>query len=698
MKTKKLIIGLTILFLGLNLLHAKDVYVSSSEELSNACNNATSGDVIYIGSGTYYGPFVINSKSDVTLTSYNGDVIIEGAGSIVLIEIYNSSNITINNLVLRNNIGNSSEGIKIHGFGDGYKITNCEIYNIGWTSSKSTMPTSSNSAHAIVIVGSETESLKNIFIGGNYVHDCITGYSESITLVGNVEYFLIEGNTLKNNTNIGIVAAGNYAWTGAPESVNVARSGIIRKNVVSNYAGPEDLDAAGGIYSDGGCYITVENNTISNYKVGISIGCENPNRNVYGNVVRNNLVYNCAFSGLYVGSNTTSMVYNTQVHNNTFYKCGTGKYDNGQIALLNNSGSIIKNNILYSADWKYAMVQQVGTNTTELTESYNLFWRDNGNTDYLYYNISEGSNAILANPLFVDVSTSDFHISGNSPAVDAGDPNFTIEDSKQEDLDGNSRIINNRIDIGSYEVFKIIIDGSVSDWNNLPAAGTNNGTELKVYSNDSAIFLATIGTLNDSYQFFIDTDNNALTGYTDNSWTDSGAEILIENGSLYYHNGNGWDWTFKEALEASKGSGLIELKILFSSLTNLADTINLGYKDLQSWTVKNIIPVSGSNMVSHKISTSENAPKESIHISLTAKNKTDLDFFPNPVKNFLNISSNNICKEVLIFDLSGQEVARNQINSHNHVLNLMELSDGLYLCNVRLDDNTVISRKIVIQK
>jgi hypothetical protein len=698
MKIQKLLIGLLFLFQSLNLLHAKDVYVSSSDELINACNNATSGDVIYIASGTYNGPFVINSKSDITLTSYNGDVIIEGSGSIVLIEIYNSSNITINNLVLRNNLGDSSEGIKIHGSGDGFNITNCEFYNIGWNSSKATMPTSSNSAHAIVIVGSESESLKNIFIGGNYIHDCITGYSESLTLVGNVEYFLIEGNKLENNTNIGIVAAGNYSWTGAPDSVNFARSGIIRKNVVSSYAGPEELDAAGGIYSDGGCYITIENNMIFNYKVGISIGCENANKNVYGNIVRNNLVYSCDLSGLFVGSNTTSMVYNTEVNNNTFYKCGTGKYDNGQIALQNNSGTMIKNNILYPENWRYAIVQMGGSNSTDLVESYNLYWRENSNTDNLFYNVNVGNNAVLADPLFVDVSASDFHISGNSPAIDAGDPNFTLEDSKQEDLDGNSRIINNRIDIGSYEVFKIIIDGSVSDWNNLPAAGTNNGTELKVYSNDSAIFLAGIGTLKDSYQFFIDTDNNALTGYTDNSWSDSGAEILIENGSLYYHNGNGWDWTFKEALEASKGSGLIELKILLSSLTNLADTINLGYKDLQSWTVKNIIPVSGSKMASHKIRTSENAPKESIHISLIAKNKIDFDFFPNPVKNFLNISSNNICKEVLVFDLSGQEVARNQINGHNHVLNLMDLSEGLYLCNVRLDDNTVISRKIVIQK
>ena len=409
--------------------HAGNVYVSNSSQLATACTNAVSGDIINIAAGTYTGPFVLNGKSNVTLKSYNGTVYMEGSASaatngIIILQIVNSSTITVQGLVFRNNWGNYADGINVSGSGSGVSISGCEFYNIGWTTSKTTMPTSGQNAHAIVVVGSSSTSISNLFIGGNNIHDCITGYSESLTVVGNVEQFLIEGNTLNSNTNIGIDAAGHFSWTGAPANVNYARSGIIRKNVVSNYAGPAALDAAGGIYTDGGSYITIENNTVYNYKVGFSVGCEVPGKSANGNIVRNNLAYNCSLSGLFLGSNTTSTVSGTGVYNNTFYKCGTGTYDNGQIALQNNTGSIIKNNIMYPTNGRYAMVQMGGTTTTSKTQSYNLYWRDNGNTSSLFYNITGDANAVLQNPLFVNAASNNFHINTSSPAVNAGDPSY----------------------------------------------------------------------------------------------------------------------------------------------------------------------------------------------------------------------------------------------------------------------------------
>lgn len=346
-----------LLLLGVLQTQAADVYVSNSSQLASACSGASSGDVIFIAAGTYTGPFVLSGKSNVTLKSYNGTVYMQGSSSessngIIVLEIYNSNSIAVQNLVFRNNWGNYADGVKIHGYGSGSSVTGCEFYNIGWTTGKTTMPDPSKSAHAIAIVGSTSTSISNVYIGNNSIHDCITGYSESLTLVGNVEYFLVEGNTLNSNTNIGIDAAGHFTWTVAPASVNYARSGVIRGNTVSNYAGPAGLDAAGGIYTDGGSYNLIENNVVYNYKVGYSIGCEVAGNSANGNILRSNLAYGCSLSGLFLGSNTTSSVNNSEIYNNTFYKCGTGTYDNGQIALQNNSGSIIKNNILVSYKWK----------------------------------------------------------------------------------------------------------------------------------------------------------------------------------------------------------------------------------------------------------------------------------------------------------------------------------------------------------
>jgi predicted outer membrane repeat protein len=46
----------------------------------------------------------------------------------------------------------------------------------------------------------------------------------------------------------------------------------------------------------------------------------------------------------------------------------------------------------------------------------------------------------------------DLHLLVDSPCIDAGDPNYTIEPN-ETDLDGNPRVIGGRIDMGAYEFF-----------------------------------------------------------------------------------------------------------------------------------------------------------------------------------------------------------------------------------------------------
>lgn len=487
-KKNKFLIGILITLCTLQKSIAADIFVSNSNELANACLNAISGDVINILAGIYTGPFVLSDKNNVTLKSYNGQVYLEGSPStstngILILQILNSSTINVQNLVFRNNWGNFADGINIGGEGDNINISNCEFYNIGWSQSKTLLPDAAQNAHAIVVVGSSATSIKNIFIGGNFIHDCITGYSESLTLAGNVEFFLVEGNTLTRNTNIGIDVAGHFPWTGAPENVNFSRSGIIRENIVSNYEGPPELDAAGGIYIDGGSFITVENNSVFNYKVGYSVGCEVPGNTSTANILRNNLAYNCSLSGLFLGSNTTSQVTNTQVLNNTFYKCGFGTFDNGQLAFQNNTGTIVKNNIFYPTNFRVALVQMGGTTSTNNILSHNLYWRDNSNTTNLFYNVIGDVNSVKENPLFVNTEIADFHISELSPAINTGDPD--LDDSiGQEDLDGTSRIQGERIDIGVDEFENLSarnnLNTSLKKSEAIESLSTN---ELSVYPN-----------------------------------------------------------------------------------------------------------------------------------------------------------------------------------------------------------------------
>jgi hypothetical protein len=437
--------------------NALDVFVSTSAQLATACTNAASGDVIKIAAGTYDGPFSLIGKSNVTLQSYNGTVYLRGnanaaVNGMIILYIENSSSITVTGLKFTRNWGNFADGIQIRGSGNAINITNNEFYDIGWSTSKTTLPNAGQNAHALVVVGSTATSYTNIFIGGNTIRDCITGYSESMTIAGNVSNFLIENNTLYGNTNIGIDCMGHFAWTGAPASVNYARSGIVKNNTVRDYAGPASLDAAGGIYIDGGSFITVENNKVYNYKVGFSVGCETPNKTNSGNIIRNNQVYNCNLSGIFVGSNqSTSVVQNTQITNNVFYKNGFGTFDNGQIAFQNNSGTIVKNNILYPTNGRFALVQMGGTTTTSPTISYNMYYRDNADVANLYLNINGDGNAVKQNPLFVNAAGANFHLQTTSPGINAGDPGFAAG-TGETDMDGQARIQNSRVEIGADEV------------------------------------------------------------------------------------------------------------------------------------------------------------------------------------------------------------------------------------------------------
>jgi hypothetical protein len=61
-----------------------------------------------------------------------------------------------------------------------------------------------------------------------------------------------------------------------------------------------------------------------------------------------------------------------------------------------------------------------------------------------------GVGNIGADPCFIDPNTEDYHLLPDSPCIDAGDPNY-IAEPNETDLDGKSRIINGRIDMGAYE-------------------------------------------------------------------------------------------------------------------------------------------------------------------------------------------------------------------------------------------------------
>ncbi len=478
---KKIFIALMLISLFSSFSLFAQIYVSKNGNDSNdgsinspfatiqhALYAAQAGDTIYVMAGEYnerlYWPVSGSEGNPVVLTNYQDDqVAIDGDNATnssqnELLAINSHSHIVIDGLIFRDNIRNDAGGIYYVGSGSDIAIRNCEFYNIGWTNDPSQTPSSSDNAHAILFVGSQANSISNILIENNYIHDCIPGYSEALTLNGNIDGFTIQNNKIENITNIGMDIAGHWSWTGAPADVNYSRNGTVRDNQVINCNSTYSTSA--GIYTDGAENVVIENNTLVGNDVGVSVGIENAGT-VSNITVRNNIFYNNKEAGIYFGGSfaNSGVVQNSYMIGNTLYYNDMGHSLSdwtGEIVLNRNKDCQIFDNIIYPRDNENKkVIVAINNGTTNISVDYNLYWRQSGDVNYLYdwgtgNTYSVGNNNITQDPLFKDPANYDFHLTAQSPAINAGNPNYTPV-SGEKDMDGQNRVINGRVDIGADE-------------------------------------------------------------------------------------------------------------------------------------------------------------------------------------------------------------------------------------------------------
>lgn len=437
------------------------------------------GSNIYVAAGTYkerlYWPNSGASTSEkITLTNYNGGIVIlDGVNATndaqnSMIGIASKSHIKIDNIRIANNIRSFASGIYVSGSGTDVHITNCKIYNIGWTTNSSAIPTSSDNANPLVVIGTTSTSYNEIYVGGNEIYNCNTGYSEGLTLGGNVENFLIERNIVHDIKNIGIDMTGHYAWTGAPANVNFARNGNVKYNTVYRCVSP--VATSGGIYVDGGKWINIEGNTSYENYAGISVGCENNNNNAEGINIRSNFVYNNIEAGLLIGSNQSNgKVINSTVSNNTLYQNYSKGGWGGEIHMQNMANVSFINNIIHSRS-NIVVIASLGYTSTGLSFNYNKYYSlsasasnvtfdwggINGTTYSSLSTFKTGTgldaNSTYGNPGYVSgtLPTPNLHLSSTSASVNAGLPTYVVQ-TGEFDIDGGARKVNNRVDIGADE-------------------------------------------------------------------------------------------------------------------------------------------------------------------------------------------------------------------------------------------------------
>ena len=440
------------------------------QTIQNGLDQLSAGDTLNIMAGTYNEKLFIEvSGSDenkiVIRNNSNDTVIISGEDIIdseAIIEIYNQSNITIEGLFITNNEMLDSKGILIEAKCNNITIRNNKIYNINFSNNASDVVTEETNAQPLIVFGTESlDPVMNLIIEGNKIYNCRTGYSEALAVNGNVDGFEIKNNTVHDITNIGIDIIGHE---GTSLQNDQARNGLIKGNTIYNCI--SDYATSGGIYVDGGKYLVIENNVSYHNGYGIEIGCENTGKTTSNVVVRNNLFYDNEICAIAIGGfdypDGSGKVVDCDILNNTCVKNDFAEDGTGEMYITYLEDVNIENNVFYISGqdiFAYAELSQVN-----LLMDYNLFYSLSGNfetdwngtqyTSFSEFQTGTGSNAnsLFSDPLLVsaDVSSPDFHLEVNSPAINAGDPAFVAGDT-ETDFEGNDRIFDNRVDCGAYE-------------------------------------------------------------------------------------------------------------------------------------------------------------------------------------------------------------------------------------------------------
>jgi cysteine-rich repeat protein len=376
---------------------------------------------------------------------------VPGEQSMILID--SKSWLKVVGFEIQNNLGvTDGSGVRILGAGSHLEIRDNRIHDMR-----------GQNAMGITVYATEASAISDLIIAGNEIYDCEPATSEALTLNGNVDGFVISDNWVHDVDNIGIDCIGGESDI-QPDDSKVCRNGVIRGNRVERARSSYGGGFAAGIYVDGGRDLVIENNVVTACDVGMEIGAENATITTRNVTVRNNVLSANDKAGLGFGgyASYTGRVRDCAFTGNTLYQNDTLGAGFGEIWIQYAEDNVVRNNVVYATGQNKLLVSEYGNVNTVL--DHNLWFTDGGAgaalfswnaTPYLgfaAYQAGTGQDAssLFADPLLVAPASGDVHLSAGSPAINAGDPEFTPAVG-EVDLDGGPRVNGPRVDCGADE-------------------------------------------------------------------------------------------------------------------------------------------------------------------------------------------------------------------------------------------------------
>ena len=442
--------------------------------IQKACNSATPGSTVMIRGGNYYETLEVNvsgtENAEITFVSFPGETaVVDGNGATdnALLRITDHSYLVFSNLEFRNLYMNNAKGISIESVAtpvDHIILKGLSVHNIGWSSDTSAVAVYGNNALGIVVRG--YNSLTNLTIDNCEISNNTLGYSEAVSLNGNVNVFSISNCLVHDNSNIGIDIAGNYGVCSNPANDHV-RNGNIRNNSCYRNVSPGAISA--GIYVDGGQSIIIEKNQSYENGWGIEVGCEQ-NGETHGIIVKNNIIFNNRNSGLSVGGYniaTTGVVTGSVFRNNTFFQNNSLGNGMGEMSLTKAINCVFENNLFYTSGQNVLLNAANIAPQEDIYLNYNcwytplnnpnnivIHWKTQTFTtfdDYKLQTQQESHSSFIDPSLnYPALPAPNVYPLNASYCIDHGDPATTVPDD-ETDYSGNPRIINSVIDMGAEE-------------------------------------------------------------------------------------------------------------------------------------------------------------------------------------------------------------------------------------------------------
>jgi hypothetical protein len=275
-----------------------------------------------------------------------------------------------------------------------------------------------------IVIGAVTYTEPAHSLQGGLVMDNEIVFTDTVEPRDRSEPYLTDRTNKQNAIQIGVNCTGFLISRNRVSGASVA----LRMYGYGNSITDNLFCSSTGVFFDGGSYCQMRNNTIYGDGYGNNVSLKifgaTPDLIPIGNTIENNILDASGGSRRNIKFWEVLDEHWSTVINYNCYRKGINDY----IITWSGESEVVKSTL----------------------EELRDYWANN-NWNTPDANIADNdSNSILANPVFIDSVGGDFHLSGFSPCIDIGDISYSPA-LGETDIDGEQRVVNNRIDIGADE-------------------------------------------------------------------------------------------------------------------------------------------------------------------------------------------------------------------------------------------------------